>query len=116
MSENTTYNNLYSKRPETPLGEAYGLTSTPVSQNQSGRTSPLQPVDYYRYQPAMTWTHPHCFPNKTSHYNEASVTKDEPLSANRTSHQPDSEVKGQIATGPKTENPPVTNKPSEKKE
>lgn len=75
MSEinSTQYNKLYSKRPETPLGEAYGLTSAPVSQSQSRHGSP--PINYYQYQPAMTWTHPHVFEHKTHNYNDACASE-----------------------------------------
>lgn len=69
MSEQSSQNQLYSRRPETPLGEAYGLTSAPVSQQQSRRGSP--PIDCYQYQPAMTWTHPQAFPKRTHNYTDA---------------------------------------------
>lgn len=60
----------YAARPVTPLGEASGLTSTPVSEYPSRENSPglektaekrNHGVNLYQYQPAMTWTHPSAF-------------------------------------------------------
>jgi hypothetical protein len=60
----------YAARPVTPLGEASGLTSTPVSEYPSRENSPgpektaekeNHEVNLYQYQPAMTWTHPSAF-------------------------------------------------------
>jgi hypothetical protein len=64
--------NSYANRPLTPLGQASGLTSTPVSTAPTRQNSP-PPVDPYKYQPAMTWTHPSAFPCPSSNYIQASA-------------------------------------------
>ena len=63
-------NKSYADRPLTPLGDASGLTSTPVSEVSSRKNSP-PPVDPYMYQPAVTWTHPSVVPNSSSNYAQA---------------------------------------------
>ena len=69
MSSQPSNAKVYPTRTETPLGEAFGLTSTPVSEFPSRRSSP--PIDYYRYQPAVLFTHPHTYPQCSSNYTEA---------------------------------------------
>jgi hypothetical protein len=60
----------YASRPLTPLGDAFGLTSTPVSQVSSRQNSP-PPLNPYMYQPAITLTHPNVFPKSSSNYAHA---------------------------------------------
>ena len=50
----------YADRPVTPLGEATGLTSTPVSEHPTrGNTPrPSQPPNPYHYQPAIVSARP----------------------------------------------------------
>lgn len=69
MSSQPSNTKVYPTRTETPLGEAFGLTSAPVSEFPSRRSSP--PIDYYRYQPAVLFTHPHTYPQSSSNYTEA---------------------------------------------
>lgn len=61
----------YENRPQTPLGEYSGLTSSPVSKSSSRQSTPPPSVDPYKYQPAMTWTHPRSFSNPSSNYIQA---------------------------------------------
>jgi|SRR5271156_2712658 len=50
----------YADRPVTPLGEASGLTSTPVSEQPSRKNTPYPPqiTNPYQYQPAMAASRP----------------------------------------------------------
>jgi hypothetical protein len=50
----------YADRPTTPLGETTGLTSTPVSERPSPKSTPhpLQITNPYHYQPAMQASRP----------------------------------------------------------
>ena|SRR5947207_955076 len=61
----------YANRPLTPLGDAFGLTSTPVSEVPSRTSSPPPPLNPYMYQPARTWTHPTVLPRSSSNYAQA---------------------------------------------
>jgi hypothetical protein len=47
----------YADRPATPLGDATGLTSTPVSEQPSRKNTP-PPGNPYHYQPAIASTRP----------------------------------------------------------
>jgi hypothetical protein len=77
--------NTYADRPVTPLGEASGLTSTPVSEHPSRQSSPkpnttTKPtVNRYQYQPAMAWTHSSAFASacSSSNYSHAAEDVDE---------------------------------------
>lgn len=68
-------NKSYENRPLTPLGDAFGLTSTPVSEVSSRQNSP-PPLDPYMYQPAITLTHPSVFPNSSSNYAQAALASE----------------------------------------
>ena len=63
-------NKSYANRPLTPLGDAFGLTSTPVSQVPSRQNSP-PPLNPYMYQPAIALTHPTVFSKSSSNYTQA---------------------------------------------
>jgi hypothetical protein len=52
-----TQTKSYADRPATPLGEATGLTSTPVSEHPSRKNTP-PPGNPYHYQPAITSSRP----------------------------------------------------------
>ena len=57
LSPPQTQTKSYADRPLTPLGEATGLTSTPVSENPSRKNTP-PPSNPYHYQPAIASTRP----------------------------------------------------------
>lgn len=67
--------NSYANRPLTPLGENSGLTSTPVSEGPTRQNTP-PPMDPYKYQPAMAWTHACPFPRSSSNYSHAASTSE----------------------------------------
>jgi hypothetical protein len=75
MSHVPNTQTTYTDRPVTPLGEASGLTSTPVSEYPSRQSSPrttrtTKPtVNPYQYQPAMAWAHPSVFASLCSSSN-----------------------------------------------
>jgi len=60
LNPNDLKGRTYADRPATPLGEATGLTSTPVSERPSPKTTPYPPqiTNPYHYQPAMTASRP----------------------------------------------------------
>jgi hypothetical protein len=77
-------NKSYANRPLTPLGDAFGLTSTPVSEVSSRQNSP-PPLDPYKYQPAITLTHPSVFPNSSSNYTQTLLASDTTIAITQTS-------------------------------
>lgn len=49
----------YADRPATPLGDETGITSTPVSEHPSGKSTPRSTApNAYHYQPAIASTRP----------------------------------------------------------
>jgi hypothetical protein len=70
----------YADRPATPLGEATGLTSTPVSEHPSRRSTPppsAQGTNPYHYQPAIASSRPELavLRRNSSNYIQASAAE-----------------------------------------
>src|SRR5271170_6148210 len=67
----------YADRPLTPLGEASGLTSTPVSEvpTRTNSPPPMEAPNPYHYQPAIASSRPEfsVFRRNSSNYAQASA-------------------------------------------